>query len=584
MQSPRLIRQGFLCGLARLLNCPRRYHVQSSHSDSRIGPNAGCDTWHHTNHSLTVICPSPQQTSREELLSTLELSLKNPRSGNSQTASLVLLATRSFGPWICKESGSFLPDVIRRLYPNDIADQERTFEYKILSAIVDRLSLPTPQDHWLYKTLPTSLAQFQSIAPSVGLEGVAILATSNPDLVSSMSDAPASHVAMPGPSPWDKDSRNSGKFFFFTGAGVYGNDTYCSTSLVHKVAVPLASTYMETGRPWEMQITHVRKPSNSSDLRISSQKDVRLATLDLQRQLDQSCYSALPLVSLSSHLVPLTVPRKIESNMGNVVRNLSRTRDTHSAAETRVNEPMEESNRLEIMPASNELESSLTNYFTTLKIEPRVTSVWAVVMDEESAKSAELSTTEGDLPHLWGQDVYARDPVDIQKLLDRGAVLHRVVGGGGGWGRTAGLLALDPISFEASRDPQGANTSTGFMENDSKIKPGNYIQFFTTTSACESPDCQRRPSVSGLRPSDLFSISQVSHVEDSEPDTTTSEPSLDFPRIHVLHNYFGVASEGPLAKATKVPTQEAGDGSWHFSLVDVPGASIRIQGFVRDHE
>jgi hypothetical protein len=149
--------------------------------------------------------------------------------------------------------------------------------------------------------------------------------------------------------------------------------------------------------------------------------------------LDKSADFTSCMVTASSQAVdtalelplhPVTERRRVMTSMGNILRQLSKSTDVRS---------------MDTMPASSELEKELPRYIAEHNIIDQRVSVWALVEKPEFEVAGSGSSTHDRL---------------IQSL-HQGGKLHRVMSGGGGWGKKQGLLSLDPeISFSgtANRD------------------------------------------------------------------------------------------------------------------------------------
>ncbi|KAJ5902641.1 hypothetical protein N7495_003169 [Penicillium taxi] len=107
----------------------------------------------------------------------------------------------------------------------------------------------------------------------------------------------------------------------------------------------------------------------------------------------------------------VTPRRRVLASMGNIIRQVAKSTDLSST---------------EAMPASTELEKELPRYITEHKITDRRVSIWALV----------------EKPKIELVDGSSHDR--LIHSLKQGGKLHRVMSGGGGWGKKLGLLSLDP--------------------------------------------------------------------------------------------------------------------------------------------
>ena len=260
-------------------------------------------------------------------------------------------------------------------------------------------------------------------------------------------------------------------------------------SHVYEVHIPLANTTFVVGQDSVSMVVNFKKSSKGSFQRTSS-IDTRNLTVTWPYPLvgHGSDYTRL---GLSAPLLPLTMPRKILTSMGNVVRQISGS----------------ETDTLGI-PASSELEAAVTSFFQTTGLLQSPISVWALITSPEIFKwqnavvSSMLRTPPESLQAHWKSLVSTSD-LDLLPFLEQGARLHRVLSGGGGWGQKAGLLALDPSTSFAEDDndqplrPPSDPDSTSYeavVLND-VARVGDYIQFFTsrTEEAKFNNDLNFRP-------------------------------------------------------------------------------------------
>ena len=139
-------------------------------------------------------------------------------------------------------------------------------------------------------------------------------------------------------------------------------------------------------------------------------ENIRLSEQSLYiPSLTKSDSTSSPL-GLDTILSQITFPRRISASHGNILRTL----DAGKAHGSRSN-----------FPASAELEEAVKQSMKFGRSPHSRVQVWALV-GRNDAQS-----------------------IDIQKSLESGARLHRVLSGGGGWGLREGLVALDPrVDFD----------------------------------------------------------------------------------------------------------------------------------------
>ncbi|KAF9637771.1 hypothetical protein BFW01_g8667 [Lasiodiplodia theobromae] len=236
------------------------------------------------------------------------------------------------------------------------------------------------------------------------------------------------------------------------------------------------------------------------------------------------------LHQLRAPLVPLTPPREVKAGMGNIIRQIMGP-DGKEA------------------PASQELEKAVSSYFEATGQAPHAMPVWALVTSEKTTKyfsSSILSALEKWQPRRFSQmydyagisslflaDAWNADHklfhTAVWKVLLRGnGKLHRVLSGGGGWGKKAGLISLDPAKSISEAAENAADVDE--MDLRPVAVPGSYITFLTSpVSSLELPKYEQDTCAFGTIPSTIDDI----------PDTTTEGPSS----IDAWPGYFGALSE-----------------------------------------
>lgn len=221
------------------------------------------------------------------------------------------------------------------------------------------------------------------------------------------------------------------------------------------------------------------------------------------------------------------------------------------------------------IPASAELENELPRYVSERGIPHQRVRVWALV---EPAASSSTEITQQN----------------IQTSLSKGSRIHRVVSGGGGWGKKQGLLSLDPeVTFaagarsrEASLDEVFTSRSEtepvlindlpdfleglGLEENIAQLSqvasPCDYIQFFVTSE--DDIKREARSTSSTL----TYSFGVDSPDEWAETSSTTSE------RVVLIQNYFGAVSESAISYSQK----DSSLASKCETKISVPGSRIDL--------
>jgi hypothetical protein len=247
--------------------------------------------------------------------------------------------------------------------------------------------------------------------------------------------------------------------------------------------------------------------------------------------------------------------------MGNILRQISKSSDPISN---------------ETIPASSELEKDLPRYIKEHNIMDQRVSVWALVENKD------ITAADNNLPT---QDY-------LIQSLGRGGKLHRVVSGGGGWGKKAGLLSLDPeigFSGSAQRDAlvgldQLFDSSAdgeldlplslekGLVGEDLTLlsqvaTAGDFIQFFVSVDPSSTHDA----APSDASPSDgniTYRFGMVSNAEE-----VSSSDALDGTgNVTVVPNSFGALSEKAIAYTQ--PVAQGGETSESSTKLDIPGCRV----------
>ncbi|KAJ5748435.1 uncharacterized protein N7511_010131 [Penicillium nucicola] len=320
----------------------------------------------------------------------------------------------------------------------------------------------------------------------------------------------------------------------------------------HEVGLRLANTVFVNGKETTILGTQWLRDSGSNEYILEQSVDL---TSCMVTTTSQSVVTTLDLP-----LDQVSQRRKVISSMGNILRQVGKSTDPAS------NEPM---------PASSELEKELPRYIAEHSIVDQRVSVWALVEKPEVVVADAGSSTHDRL---------------IQSLR-QGSKLHRVMSGGGGWGKKQGLLSLDPeVSFSgtANRDelvelpqlfePENMPTDTlpsfdqGITVDDLSLlsqvaSAGDFIQFFVAVE----------PTYSHSKPSGEASSAEVAvsyhfgMVSDSM-EVETHEGSAREKDLVAMPYRFGALSEKAIAYSQ--PVKGAGSES---TKVDIPGSRILLE-------
>ncbi|TKA35496.1 hypothetical protein B0A54_13083, partial [Friedmanniomyces endolithicus] len=217
----------------------------------------------------------------------------------------------------------------------------------------------------------------------------------------------------------------------------------------YEIQLPLAQTIFSTGKVSTLVHTRYKNEVNKG-LVIDEQQHLEAQSVVLPFRKTNGA------VSTEVPLVPLTPLRVVRNSMGNIIRALS--------SATAHEEMRDKAIPSEPQTASQELEAAVTAYFKALGIPPEAVNVWALILpvitrsglNNEGPVSRRLRTLKPEaITETWTSEAALMDlcmDTLIPRYFRSGGRLHRVLSGGGGWGKKAGLLSLDPDSKYSSRD------------------------------------------------------------------------------------------------------------------------------------
>lgn len=235
-------------------------------------------------------------------------------------------------------------------------------------------------------------------------------------------------------------------------------------------------------------------------------------------------------------LHPVGQRRKVISSMGNILREVSKSTDPNSVAP---------------MPASSELEKELPRYIEDNDIVDQRVSVWALV---EKPGITVSCLQDG-----------------LLKSVANGGKLHRVMSGGGGWGKKQGLLSLDPeIGFPGTTGQVELNHLDDLFNhntsNTSELPPrfpdgmvgddlsmlsqvaaeGDFIQFYASV---ESTPQQEEPRQNNDLEAVSYCFGVVSDAEQMNSEVTYAPQE----GLTTLPNAFGALSEKAITYSRSMP-------------------------------
>ena len=439
-----------------------------------------------------------------------------------RTPILVLFVTPSLST-LLSEDQSFLKHLLDRVFSTLEIGQE----FDLLAAVVDSIPYP-PRAH---------LEAIGADMPSkhgLGSEGISLLVAETqraaPDLWSDRQESQERQSM-------DIQQRSTVSFSFEpsykwrkSNSETYPPMAYTSQLL----ELPLANTMFHNAQTSTMfaQRWVVTQNGDNSEFNRIKQTSLTQQTLDLPN------FGRFNELSITLPLRPITVPRRVTSAMGNIVRRIQ-------AGEN----PGDDS------PASEELEKDIHSYFKRSDAAEKKLDVWALVTPQENWISQPQSTRERT----------------IVSQIEAGARLHKVLSGGGGWGVKQGLLSLDPDSTycRANQASQLMVEDGGDFEAEKRavlgelVKPGDVIQFYVGVSDARDHEPMRGPT----RTQVLYNpggslrtiiVGTIPSTMDAMPQIPTLEGQKEGSSPHMLvHNHFGALSEQGMS--LKVTTRSTHD-------------------------
>lgn len=323
-----------------------------------------------------------------------------------------------------------------------------------------------------------------------------------------------------------------------------------SKKLAHEIGLRLANTIFVNGK--DTTIFGTRWLWDNSSKEYVLDKSIDFTSCMVTATAD----SVNATLQLPLHQV--TERRRVISSMGNILRQLAKFTDEIST---------------EPIPASTDLEKELPRYIREHKIVDHRVSVWALVEKPDLIVAKPGSSTHDRLT----------------QSMEQGGKLHRVMSGGGGWGKKQGLLSLDPeigFSGTANRDEL---VSLGQIFDPSSGKPldtlpsidqgiavddlsllsqvasaGDYIQFFVSIEPTES-DLPKTTDSSEAVSYHFGMVTDSMELEAYNPE--------DNKEVVTLPHTFGALSEKAIAYSQPVNGDAMPDSN---TKLDVPGSRVTL--------
>jgi hypothetical protein len=375
------------------------------------------------------------------------------------------------------------------------------------------------------------------------------------------------------------------------------------------VQVPLSHTVFSTGMPSTLIHAHYSTRNATGQLQLEKETFLESETLPF------TLGDMPPFVHYHTPLVPLTPARPVANSMGNIVRKLLPHSWQAAMHLTDLTRQADETQSL--LPASEELERAVTKYFESMSIPPAAVQVWALIIPRliggeeisgQGAAGALLSLQEERIEASWkgvapgGQEAHHSNKTSeaILSILKKGGRLCKVLSGGGGWGKKAGLVSLDPdleYSTRELRGDSGWNFSFGEDEGGSgiiqqqrealgeMINEGDSIMFLLAPQMEESSSHDAlsqvaEADISGAASAQIPTItfgpipSTIDQIPSESSAAKVSGASTSSIR-HMPH-MFGILSEGGMAISRR--SNDMWGVSETKSKLDVPFGTLTIRG------
>ena len=324
-----------------------------------------------------------------------------------------------------------------------------------------------------------------------------------------------------------------------------------ATKVPLRLQLPLTQTVFSTGLVSTLIHTTYNQDASNPSAQMRQLESHSLALPFTPQRLD-----------FKVPLTLLTKPATVDYCMGNIVRKI-----TPSTTEVS-------------QPASQELEAAISSYFRSQDMPPEAVSVWALVMPANPEGKALPEKLQN---MLYVASQMERDPTDrsyfridlldsecVSELLDHGSRFYKVLSGGGGWGKKAGLLSLDPDTAYSTRELRGEQGWNFDFSDGSRadiqrqkeqalgqiVRKGETILFFlapkdASSSAFVVPD---DGSIGAQSESLQATFGALPSSLDNGANTEVEDDAIGF-----HENLFGALSEGGMALTLDQTQAEAGD-------------------------
>ncbi|KAF2822110.1 hypothetical protein CC86DRAFT_95715 [Ophiobolus disseminans] len=440
----------------------------------------------------------------------------------------VVLVTPSFAPWILNDE-FFLAKAIRRAYSKAFTGAAEGLTIQALAAVVDKL--PAGRAISSGDTMD-SVVSSRSLEPPVGdtgYEGIAFVTL--PATASIQTTSPK--------------SPDKGAIDFVLSGERAGQSTSHNTW-----RLPLANTVFQTGTPTTMHLSKWSLSRAARSLELEEKTYISHHGVDITAA-DKT--AGQPISALSIPLLPLTLPRQVEGCMGNIIRSVLNQNE-------------------ESVTASSELETVVPQFFKSRGEPPQPTTAWALVLPRSlrvkivtetmklltkriGRKEKGLDLSDELWERLWRSDPTAWNKL-VSNALGEGARLHRVLSGGGGWGKKAGLLSLDPVPVSEEVPIRMEDATSGFdgpgdfsTALTPVVQDGDAIQFFVSPTPIKTADIPEHDELEKLKSTPKgntwgWELGTIPSSVDSIPGDSWQHVSSASKYAAVFRHSFGALTEG----------------------------------------
>jgi hypothetical protein len=478
------------------------------------------NTYNISTTNSAIIIPRSVDTQPEDLVSHIQ-PVDRARLNRDRFA--VFFVTPAFASWLLDDE-IFLRKALRQMYTHLLKSDNTVYtRIHALCAVVDKL--PAPRAIGDAKNLSSEALKCMKQPPvlDIGYEGMAYTTLGFHDSVVADEQTGADEKA--------------------TISFIASGHADASGKFGDALRLPLANTVFQTGSSSTMIYSTWFKKNGESDLFLKEKRNVKQHGIKFQRGASvKQCVSTLAVP-----LIPLTDPRYVDASMGNILRRVIGPDGTS-------------------VTASQELEHSVPQFHNARGDLSQATSVWALLlpkqlMDHFLQKTNTLlgrqsfgvgSGTPARELDLW-ESLWRRKPTPWNDLvptaLASGARLHRVLSGGGGWGKKAGLLSLDPVATTEDAPSMSSDLSSALHQ---VAHDGDYIQFFvsplTSSHVSNDPDAQSKElkELAEASISWQLELGTIPSTADAFPGGSWQHKGSASKDAFVFKHSFGALTEGGL--------------------------------------